>query len=242
MPQFSNVSTKALLAILLAVLIPLASYLVVKRYADDSEFLPPRYHYDTVITKVENGIKVSDTMWHSVKDIRLQNQLGKTVSLSDLSGKILVVDFFFTHCGSICPKLTANMKRLQQALKKDPKKLVDTPFVQFLSLTVDPERDSPTVLKKYADKFHINHDTWWMLTGDKKTIYDFGMNEVKLGVPDPSSVDTSFIHSEYMVLLDRDRVVRGYYDGLDTLSLDKLAEDIVFLMLEKDRKKKNKFF
>jgi protein SCO1/2 len=182
-------------------------------------------------------------MWHSVKNISLQNQLGKTISLSDLSGKILVVDFFFTHCTSICPKLTANMKRLQDATKKkDPKKIVDTPYVQFLSLSVDPERDSPSVLKKYADKFHINHDTWWMLTGDRKTIYDFGMNEVKLGVPDSNSVDSNFIHSEYMVLLDRDRVVRGYYNGLDTLALDKLAEDIIFLMLERDKKQKNKFF
>jgi protein SCO1/2 len=224
---------------MLAVIIPLASYLVVKRYADDTNFIPPRYHYDTVITKLEKGIEVSDTVWHSVKNIRLQNQLGKMVSLSDANGKILVVDFFFTHCISICPKLTASMKGLQDAIKKkDPKKIVDTPFVQFISLTVDPERDSAAQLKKYADRFKIDHDTWWMLTGDKKTIYDFGMNEVKLGVPDPNGVDPNFIHSEYMVLLDRDRVVRGYYDGLDTVSLSKLAEDIVFLMLEKEKTKK----
>ena len=224
-------------------LIPLASYLVVKKFTDDTNFIPRRYHYDTVITKVKDGIEVSDTVWHSVKNIQLQNQLGKTVSLSDLNGKILVVDFFFTHCISICPKLTANMKRLQQAIKtRDPRKLVDTPFIQFVSLTVDPERDSPAVLKRYADKFQLNHDTWWMLTGDKKTIYDFGLNEVKLGVPDSSSVDTNFIHSEYFVLLDRDRVVRGYYNGLDTVALNKLSEDIVFLMLERDKKKKRSFF
>ena len=224
-------------------LIPLASYLVVKKFTDDTNFIPRRYHYDTVITKVKDGIEVSDTVWHSVKNIQLQNQLGKTVSLSDLNGKILVVDFFFTHCISICPKLTANMKRLQQAIKtRDPRKLVDTPFIQFVSLTVDPERDSPSVLKKYADKFQLNHDTWWMLTGDKKTIYDFGLNEVKLGVPDSSSVDTNFIHSEYFVLLDRDRIVRGYYNGLDTVALNKLSEDIVFLMLERDKKKKRSIF
>jgi len=224
---------------MLAVIIPLASYLVVKRYTDDTHFIPPRYHYDTVITKVEKGIEVSDTVWHPVKNIRLQNQLGKMVSLSDASGKILVVDFFFTHCTSICPKLTASMKALQDAIKKkDPQKIVDTPFVQFISLSVDPERDSAAQLKKYADRFKIDHDTWWMLTGDKKTIYDFGMKEVKLGVPDPNGVDSNFIHSEYMVLLDRDRVVRGYYDGLDTVSQSKLAEDIVFLMLEREKTKK----
>jgi len=236
-------SKKALLAIVVAVLIPLASYLVVKRFTDDQSFIPRRYHYDTVITKVQKGIEISDTVWHSVKNIQLENQLGKKISLSDLDGKILVVDFFFTHCGSICPKLTANMKRLQQTIKlQDKRKLVDTPYVQFLSFTVDPERDSATALKKYADKYNVNHDTWWMLTGDKRTIYDFGMNEVKLGVPDSASVDSNFIHSEYFVLLDRDRVVRGYYNGLDSTALNKLSEDIVFLMLERDKKKKRKFF
>jgi protein SCO1 len=236
-------STKALLAIVVAVLIPLASYLVVKKFTDDRSFLPRKYHFDTVMTKVKDGIEVTDTVWHSVKNIRLQTQLGNTVSLSDVDGKILVVDFFFTHCGSICPKLTASMRKLQQSIKlQDKRSLVDTPFVQFISFTVDPERDSASVLKKYADRYDINHDTWWMLTGDKKTIYDFGMYEVRLGVPDSSSVDTNFIHSEYFVLLDRDRVVRGYYNGLDSSALNRLSEDIVFLMLERDKKKKRKLF
>jgi protein SCO1 len=236
-------SRKALLAIVVAVLIPLASYLVVKKFTDDKSFLPRRYHYDTVITKVKDGIEVTDTVWHAVKNIQLENQLGRKVSLTDINGKIIVVDFFFTHCGAICPKLTKNMKRLQETIKtQDKRKLVDTPYVHFLSLSVDPERDSAVVLKKYADKYSVNHDTWWMLTGDKKTIYDFGMNEVKLGVPDSNSIDTNFIHSEYFVLLDRDRVVRGYYNGLDTMALKRLAEDVVFLMLERDKKKRRKFF
>ena len=237
------VSRKALLAIGIAVFIPLFSYLVVKSFTDDNKFLPRRYHYDTVITQVKDGIEVSDTVWHQVKDFRLQNQLGKWVSLSDLNGKILVIDFFFTHCGSICPRLTENMRKLQEAIKtKDPRKLVDTPFVHFLSFTVDPERDSASVLKKYADKHGVNHDTWWMLTGDKHTIYDFGFHELTLGVPDSSVVDTNFIHSQYVVVLDRDRVVRGYYNGLDSTALNKLAEDIVFLMLERDKKKKRNLF
>jgi protein SCO1/2 len=236
-------SSKALLAIVIAVLIPLASYLVVKQFTDDRSFIPRRYHYDTVITTIKDGIEVNDTVWHSVKNIRLKNQLGKEVSLSDVGGKILVVDFFFTHCGGICPKLTASMRKLQRSIQlQDKRKLVDTPFVQYISLTVDPERDSPEVLKRYADKYNVDHNTWWMLTGDKHTIYDFGMNEVRLGVPDSSSVDTSFIHSEYFVLLDRDRVVRGYYNGLDSAALNKLSEDVVFLMLERDKKKKRKIF
>ena len=234
---------KALLGILLAVMLPIGSYLIVKQFTDNNELVPRRLYYDTVLTTVKDGKESTDTVWHKVKDFQLINQLGNTASLSQLGGKVIVADFFFTHCGSICPMLTKNMKKLQSALKmKDDKRLIDTTFVHFLSFSVDPERDSAPQLKKFADRYGINHDTWWMLTGPKHTIYDFAMNEVRLGVPDSTSVDTNFIHSPYFVLLDRDRVVRGYYNGLDSVALGRLSEDIVFLMLEKDKKKRRKLF
>jgi protein SCO1/2 len=81
-----------------------------------------------------------------------------------------------------------------------------------------------------------------MLTGNKKSIYDFAFNELKLGLEDGAGVDTSFIHSQKFVLLDKDYLVRGYYDGLDTTSLSKMAKDIGLLMLEKDKKKKRNIF
>jgi len=205
--------------------------------------MPRRFYADSVMTKVVDGKEISDTLWHKVSNIELTNQLGKTVSLNDLKGRVLVADFFFTKCPSICPTLTHNMKKLQDALKlKDDMTRVDTSFVQFLSFTVDPERDSASVLKKYADRFGVNHDVWWMLTGPKKTIYDFALNELKLGLQDGEGVDTNFIHTQKMVLMDKDRVVRGYYDGLDSMEMRKLAEDIVFLMLEKDKTKKRNLF
>lgn len=205
--------------------------------------MPGRLYADTVITQVKNGKKISDTVWHKVADITLTNQLGEKVSLSDLKGKIIVADFFFTHCPSICPTLTKNMKKLQSSLKlKDDTKMIDTTFVQFVSFTVDPERDSAEVLKRYADRFGVNHDVWWMLTGEKKKIYDFALNELKLGLQDGEGVDSNFIHTQKMVLLDKDRVVRGYFDGLDSTQMEKLAEDIVFLMLEKDKTKKRNLF
>jgi protein SCO1/2 len=96
--------------------------------------------------------------------------------------------------------------------------------------------------KKYADRFGVNHDIWWLLTGNKKTIYDFALQEVKLGLEDGEGVDSNFIHTQKMVLIDKDRVVRGYYDGLDSMAMKNLAEDIVLLMLEKDKKKKRNLF
>lgn len=165
------------------------------------------------------------------------------MSLDDIQGKVIVANFFFTRCPSICPALTVNMKRLQNALKlQDVTRKIDTTFVQFLSFSVDPERDSAVQLKKFADRYGVNHDVWWMLTGDKKTIYDFALNEVKLSAIDGEGVDSNFIHTEKFVLMDRDRVVRGYYNGLDSMAMADLAGDIVKIFIEKDKKKKRNLF
>jgi len=237
------VTKKAWLALCIAVLLPVVGYLIADTFRKENFHMPRRYYYDTVITAVKNGKETTDTVWHKTNNITLTNQLGQQVSMQDLQGKVIVADFFFTRCPSICPTLTRNMKKLQDALKvKDRRKLVDTTFVHYLSFSVDPERDSVPVLKKYADRYGVNHDVWWMLTGPKKAIYDHALNEFKLGLQDGEGVDTAFIHTDKFVLLDRDRVVRGYYNGLDSNDMVRLAEDVVFLMLEKDKKKKRKLF
>jgi protein SCO1/2 len=136
------------------------------------------------------------------------------------------------------------MAKLQQSFShyNRGRKVIDSSIARFISISIDPERDSVAALKKYADKFKVNHDNWWMLTGNKKEIYDVALNELKLGLQDGEGVDTSFIHSQKFVLLDKDYLVRGYYNGLDTTSLALLAKDIGLLMLEKDKKKKRNIF
>ena len=232
---------KAWLAICLAVVVPLVFYGIAKSYG---VAMPPRYFPDSVVTRIKDGKEISDTIWHKVANLSLQNQLGETVSLNQLKGKVILIDFFFTHCASICPILTHNMRRLQDALKlkDETKRIVDTNFVQFLSLTVDPAHDSVPVLKKYADRYGVNSDVWWMLTGPKKTIYDFALNELKLGLQDSVSVDSNFVHTDYIALLDKDRVIRGYYHGTDTAAMARLGDDIVFIMLEKDKNRKSTAF
>ena len=204
----------------------------------------PRYYFpeDTVDTIV-NGKRVTDTTWHQIANITLLNQLGDSVSLDTLRGRIIVADFFFTRCPSICPTLTRNMKDLQHAFKmENPRKRLDNAFVQFISFSVDPERDSVPVLKRYADQYGVDSDVWWLLTGPKKTIYDFALNEVKLGLQDGGTVDSNFIHTGKFVLIDKKGIVRGYYDGLDTAALSNLAEDITLLMLERDKSKPSTVF
>ena len=236
-------SKKALLSLCIVALLPVVSYLIVKTASDDAVIMPGHYFADSVINKVVDGKTTSDTIWHRLDNIALINQLGDTVSLDDINGSIIIADFFFTRCPSICPTLTKNMKELQDAMKmKDSRRRIDSSYVRFISFSVDPERDTPEVLKRYADKYGVNHDTWWFLTGDKQKIYDYALNELKLGLQDGNGVDSNFIHTSKFVLIDKYRNVRGYYDGLDSTSMSKLAEDLTLLMLEKDKKKERKLF
>jgi len=203
--------------------------------------MPGYYGLERIDSQVQGGKVSYDTVYHQVADVQLINQFGKKVSLNnDLKGKMLVIDFFFTTCPSICPRLTDNMRKLQKSYMKDPKKesSLDT-VVQFISITVNPERDSFQVMRAYADRFGANHDHWWFLTGDKKSIYSFARNELKVTVGPGDGGAEDFIHTEKMVLLDRDRLVRGYYDGLKDTSVLRCADDIVYLTLERKPKKRN---
>ncbi len=233
---------KALYALMLALVLPLLSYFIVKRFSDEAVVVPRHYLPDTVIEKTVSGRRMSDTIWHKVADFSLTNQLGNKVSWPVVGNKIVIADFFFTHCPTICTPMTRNMKRLQESIKNSDKVGDRDPdFVQFLSFSIDPERDSVAQLKKYADRFQVNPENWWLLTGDKKTIYNLATNELKIAVTDGEGNDSVFNHTDHFVLIDRNRGVRGYYHGLDSTSLARLSEDIIFLSLEKDRTKKTVF-
>ena len=227
------------LGIAVAVLVPLSCFLVVSKLSKGKSRMPGYYGAERTDSSSKGGKMVIDTVYHQVADITLTNQLGHVISLNkDLKGKILVVDFFFTTCPSICPALTANMRKLQASYKKDPKKeaSLDT-VVQFISITVNPERDTFPALRAYADRYGANHDQWWFLTGDKKSIYNYARNELKLPVGPGDGSAEDFIHTEKMVLLDKDRNIRGYYDGLADSSVLHCADDIVYLTLERKKKK-----
>ncbi|HET6768533.1 MAG TPA: SCO family protein [Chitinophagaceae bacterium] len=251
----------ALYALILAVLLPLVSYFIIKQFSAGALDIPQPVFSDTTISKVVNGKIQNETIWHRLPDFTLTNQDGKQVSLhemvkidpetGDTVPKIVVANFFFTHCATICPGMTMNIKKLQESIKKSEKvgdRTAD--FVQFLSFSVDPDRDSVVALKKWADRFQINPENWWLLTGDKKTIYDLSLKHMNLSVQDPQGVDTGFFHTDVIVLIDRDRVVRmprdefgnpRTYRAGEEKDLIKLSEDIVLLMLEKDKKRKSFF-
>jgi protein SCO1 len=226
----------AIKGLLLAIILPLTGYFIVKQYSDSAVHMPGRYFYDSVAVTEKNGRVTTDTLWHSVRNMVFTNQLGKTVTLDSLKGKILVIDFFFSRCPTICPEMAKSMKKLQSSFTKS-----NDSIVQFISISIDPEHDSVPQLRKFANRYTSNHDSWWFVTGDKKEIYDFALNELKASIAD-TNVDTAFIHTENFFLLDRNRVVRGWYNAFDAGKQAKLVSDIPLLMLEKKKKRSFKEF
>lgn len=230
---------------LIAVLIPLIGYLYVKYTSDRATVMPAHYLPDSVVVKTRNGKEYSDTIWHQLPEFFLTNQSGNKVSMKDVKSKIIVLDFFFTHCPNICPNMTRSMKLLQDGLKS-PEMVgdQDPDFVQFLSVSIDPERDSVPELKKWADRFGVNPQEWWLLTGNHDTIYNFANRELKMMAQPGGPVDSNFLHSDLFVLIDTNRRVRGYYHvldedrAIDTAAVVKLARDVSLLHLEKDPSRK----
>ena len=223
---------RALLGLAVAMLLPAIGYLMVKYYSQDTVVLPGRYFYDSIQVTQKNGRTFNDTVWHQVSNLKFTNQLGDTLSMDSLRGKIVVVNFFFSRCPSICPGLARSMNKLQESFARKGK----DDIVHFLSISVDPEYDSVPNLRKFANRFTKNHDTWWFVTGKKDEIYSFALNELKASIAD-TQVDTAFIHTENFFLLDKNHVVRGWYNGFDSLKQAKLVRDIPLLLLEKNRKR-----
>jgi protein SCO1 len=251
--NWHTVNKQALYALLIALIVPLIIFLYVNSLPKAA--IPKPIFYDSVSSEIKNGKRKNDTFWHHLPDFKLINQLGETVSWKevtgsgkDANGRIVVADFFYTHCPTICPVMTRNMKRLQNTVKK----AVDidgrnSELVQFVSFSIDPERDSVPALKRWADRFQIDPTNWWLLTGDKKTIYDLSLKHMNLAVQDPQ-VDSSFPHTDIFVLIDKRGVIRVrrdshgnpiLYHGIDSTAMANLSEDIVLLSLEKDRGKKS---
>lgn len=221
---------KAFLALMLAITFPLLGYLLVNYYSKRDTQMPGRYFYDSVSVSQKNEKNIYDTMWHHVSNIKFTNQFGKKVSFADLKGKIIVLDFFFTRCPSICPRLARAMKKLQNSFVNNDS------IVQFVSVSVDPVHDSVPELRKWAERFNVDPDSWWVVTGNRDSIYHFAINEIKADIADVN-VDTAFIHTENFFLLDKQRVIRGWYNGFDSNAQKKLVRDIPLLMLEKDQKR-----
>lgn len=160
--------------------------------------------------------------YHTIADFSFTNQNGKTITQKDYEGKIYVADFFFTTCGSICPKMTTNLVEVQKAFLNNPK-------IMILSHSVLPDVDDVAKLKAYAIKNGVNDSKWNLITGDKKEIYRMARKSylaVKQGKPDELY---DMVHTENFVLVDDKKRVRGFYDGTKKEEIQRLIADINWL-------------
>ena len=160
--------------------------------------------------------------YHRISDFSLLNQNGNNVTQEDYKNKIYVADFFFTTCPDICPIMTGNMLYLQENLK-------DT-NVMLASFSVTPKIDTVEVLKEYSTLKGVDDSKWNLMTGDKKQIYDLARKSYLVAKAIPDGKNHGMIHTENFVLVDRDKRIRGYYDGTNIEDMDKLLDDIQILI------------
>ncbi|MFK8044998.1 MAG: SCO family protein [Crocinitomicaceae bacterium] len=190
---------------------------------NNPQTLPFLGFYD-IETVEKNGQVTLDTIHHSIGPFYFTSHTGKAVTNETVMGKVYIADFFFTHCPSICPIMTQNMKRLHNKTK-------DIDELIILSHTIDPERDSLARLNEYINLMGINpRDDWYFLRGSSAYTYDIGKDEYLINADVDREAEGGFLHSEHFVLIDRDGHIRGMYEGTDTAEVNQLEKDLRLLI------------
>lgn len=179
------------------------------------------------VTKTVDGKTVTDTLYQTIPQFKFVNQYGDSITNKSLDGDIYVADFFFTTCPSICPIMARNMLKVYNTFKS-------TGDFKIISHTIDPKHDSVPVLKKYADKLGVSGNTWWFLQGKKEDTYSIAEKNYLVAVRQDSTAAGGYVHAGYFVLVDKQRRVRGAYDGTDPKQVDQLIDDIKTLQTEPD--------
>lgn len=191
--------------------------------ANDYKPLPYVGNFD-VEYKTVNGKEVADTVYPQMVDFMYWNQHSVLVHSKEMKGKIWVADFFFTSCPTICPKMTLQMKRLNE-------KLSDLSHaIQFMSFSINPKMDQPSVLRKYINKHNITAKNWHFFTGDEAKTHELGINNFQIFAGQDAESAGGYAHSPAFTLVDRAGYIRGVYVGTDSTDVDRMATDIRLLL------------
>lgn len=167
----------------------------------------------------------ADTIYHTIRDYSFINQYGEKVTPETFGNKVYVADFFFTTCPTICPIMKTQMLRVYEKFK-------DNPEFGILSHTLDPKHDSVSVLYNFSDRLGVTGDTWHFVTGDMDEIYDIGQNSYMVTAREDPDEPGGILHSGAFLLVDKDRRIRGIYDGTKVDKVDQLMRDIEILLEE----------
>jgi protein SCO1/2 len=219
--KIQNKLKKGTVLIILLFILTFPSVLYVILATGETNFIRLPY-----IGERELAANGKDTIYHSVQPFSFINQDGKTITDKDYDGKIYVADYFFTTCQTICPKMATELLRVQE------KFAYTNGLVQILSHTVNPENDSVPVLKSYSEMIHADNSMWNFVTGDKKQLYDMARYSYLVNAMEGNGGPDDFIHSELFVLVDKEKHIRGIYDGTDIKAVNDLLDDIKVLIAE----------
>jgi len=166
-----------------------------------------------------------DTIYHTIQDFAFLNQDSMIITEKTFEDKVYVADFFFTSCPSICPKMKQQMLRVYERFYDEPQLLI-------LSHTIDPKHDTVAVLKEYAKLLEVESSKWHFVTGDMDKIYAIAEKSYFAPAGEDEEAPGGFLHNGAFVLVDKDRRIRGVYDGTDEFQVDKLIKDIPRLIQE----------
>ena len=185
----------------------------------------PIYQPAEVNERLVDSSIIHVAKYHKISNFKLTNQNGKEITQANYKDKIYVADFFFTTCQDICPVMTKNMYKLQEELKNDNE-------IFLLSHTVIPEFDTVEQLKQYAIENKVDDSKWNLVTGDKKQIYELARKSY-LAVEDSKFNEFDMIHTENFILIDKNKQIRGFYDGTNEKEIEQLLSDIQILKRQK---------
>jgi protein SCO1 len=185
----------------------------------------PVYNPSDINPKLVDESVQSVTQLHRVGNFNLIDQEGKSLTEKQFQNKIYVTDFFFVTCPTICPKMATQMNRVYDEFVKNPD-------ILFLSHTVMPEKDSVPVLLEYAQKLKVDNTKWKFVTGDKKDIYNLARKTYFAAITEGDGGIDDFIHTENFILVDKEKRLRGFYDGTSEKDIDRLIADIYTLLRE----------
>lgn len=206
------------------VIIGLASILALFSACTSEQQKLPIYGQREPVEKNINGRAVVDTIYHTIPDFRFLNQDSTALTQDFFEGKIYITNFFFTYCPSICPTMQRNTLKVYEKYKNDDR-------IAFLSHSIDFKNDQPHVLKAYADRLGVDNDQWQFVNGSKADIYGIAEQYMVYATED-ANAPGGYDHQSYLVLIDKERRIRGAYDGTELDQVDNLLRDIEVLLAE----------
>ena len=212
-------------ALVILLVVPILIYIFLRSFGSNHYSLPKFIPIEFKEIN-ENGKLRVDTLFHVVPKFNLINSVSDSINDNRFEGKILICNFFFTRCPGICPRIMANLTRAQEAF-------IDSKDVNMVSISVDPDYDRPEILKGYEKKFNTKHQKWVLSTGTEDEVYKLGFYGFKL----PADTIDHTLHSEKVVLLDKDRHIRGYYTGTDSEEINRLILETKILQYEYEHSK-----